>query len=372
MLRAAKQRWLLLIILLVVFISFLHYATPTMRWQYHLVFMQAYFIPIILAAFIFGIRGGLGTAVFVSIVYFPHIMLQWGGLVENNLMRFLQILLFNVVGYLTGLKAQGEQAEKENYKKAAAELERSLEEQRRQSDRISEMEEQLLASDRLATIGELTASLAHEVRNPLGSIRGAVEILKDEAPEGFKKSEFFDILIQDTGRLNTVVENYLGFARSSPSRIKIYDLNEELNSIMVMLGARARKKRINITKNIPEKPLPVKGDPQHLWQILMNVILNAMQAMPDGGELHIKVETTSREDNKLPLILLCISDQGQGIDVAKKDQLFKPFYTTRAEGTGLGLAIVKRIADENSWQLDIRNRPAGGTEFSIRIPAENL
>jgi signal transduction histidine kinase len=97
-----------------------------------------------------------------------------------------------------------------------------------------------------------------------------------------------------------------------------------------------------------------------------------MQAMPDGGELHIKVETTLREDNKLPLILLCVSDQGQGIDVAKKDQLFKPFYTTRAEGTGLGLAIVKRIADENGWQLDIRNRPAGGTEFSIRIPAENL
>ena len=98
-----KYQWWIVIWILVIVISILHYTTPTMEWQYHLIFMQSYFIPILLAAFQFGIRGGLGTAIGVSIFYFPHIMLQWGGLVEGNLMRFLQILLFYVIGYLTGL-----------------------------------------------------------------------------------------------------------------------------------------------------------------------------------------------------------------------------------------------------------------------------
>lgn len=371
MIHSDQKRWLIFIILLVVFISVLHYTTPTMRWQYHLVFMQAYFIPIILAAFMFGVRGGLGTAVLVSIVYFPHIMLQWGGLVENNLMRFLQILLFNAVGYFTGLKAQGERAEKEKYRKTASELEQSLAEQKRQSERISDMEQQLLASDRLATIGELTASLAHEVRNPLGSIRGAVEILRDEVPENLRKSEFFDILIQDTKRLNAVVENYLSFARPKASSITTYNLNEEIGNITLMLGARARKNRIRITRNVSPEPMMIKGDPNHMWQTLMNLILNAMQAMPDGGEIRINAERTKRKGSGQPLIRLRIQDQGQGIDPEKKHELFKPFFTTRSEGTGLGLAIVKRLADENGWQIDMQNLPDQGLEFTLLIPAAN-
>ena len=169
-------RWSV-IILLVIIISVLHYTTPTMNWQYHLVYMQSYFIPILIAAFQFGIRGGLGVAIAVSILYLPHIMLHWGGLVENNLLRFIQIVLYNVIGFLTGLKAQREMEETTKYKNAADQLENSLNTVKHQSDTLAELEEQLRQTDRLAVIGELTSSLAHEVRNPLGSIRGAVEII---------------------------------------------------------------------------------------------------------------------------------------------------------------------------------------------------
>jgi hypothetical protein len=108
-------------------IFYFHYTTSTMKWHYHLILMQCYFIPILIGAFQFGIKGGFGTAIVVSLIYSPHVMIQWGGLVEANLMRFLQIALFNVVGYLTGLTAQKELDEKERYQQTAKDVEKSLE-----------------------------------------------------------------------------------------------------------------------------------------------------------------------------------------------------------------------------------------------------
>jgi len=352
-----------IIALLVAGISILHYSTSTANWQYHLIYMQAYFIPIILGAFQFGVRGGLGTALFVSLLYFPHIMMHWGGLIENNLMRFLQIILFNVLGYLTGLKSQGERKEKEKFQEAAQKLQKAMEIQKEQSEKLFEMEQQLRAADRLAIVGELTASLAHEVRNPLGSIRGAVEIIRDAVPEDVKKLEFFDILIQDTQRLNQVVENYLSFAKKQTHNIRIYDLKEIINNIKLMIGARIRKSRIKLKIHIHEKTLVLKGDPNHIWQAVMNVILNALQAMPDGGGINIKAEKKSAK-----MIRLVIQDQGTGIDSEKLARIFDTFYTTRKDGSGLGLAIVRRLADENNWKIKINSKPDIGTEFTFLIP----
>ena len=118
-----------------------------MKWQYHLIFMQSYFIPILIGSFQYGIRGGVGTALAVTILYLPHVMLQWGGLVEANMMRFLQVLLFNVIGYLTGLKAQKEKDEKIRYQNIAKELGTNYE-------KLAELEEQLRLADRLSVIGE--------------------------------------------------------------------------------------------------------------------------------------------------------------------------------------------------------------------------
>ncbi|MFZ0389976.1 MAG: sensor histidine kinase, partial [Calditrichia bacterium] len=132
--------WWLLIAALVLLVSVLHYTTSTMKWQYHLIYMQSYFIPILIAAFQFGLRGGLGTALAVSLIYFPHVIFQWGGLVEGNLMRYLQIVLFNVVGIVTGIKSDHERRETELYLQAAAELQESLNLLRQQSGMLEEME----------------------------------------------------------------------------------------------------------------------------------------------------------------------------------------------------------------------------------------
>jgi signal transduction histidine kinase len=371
-----QYKWWLIIWTLVIIISVLHYATPTMKWQYHLIFMQSYFIPILLAAFQFGIRGGLGTALGVSILYFPHIMLQWGGLIETNLMRFLQIFLFNVIGYLTGLKAQQERVEKQRYQETAEQLKKSLKELQQKTSKIEEMEDQLRLADRLAVIGELTASLAHEVRNPLGSIRGVVDILKDESPQSGKMKEFLDILVQETDSLNQVVENYLDFARQPKKERSRFDVRDIIRNSEILLANRAVKKNISMNVKLSESPIYLDGIAGELQQVMVNLILNAIQASKQGNEILITASSTNSEpEQKIPFpgsgILIQVSDQGSGIPKTEIEKVFKPFYTTHADGTGLGLAIVKRISDQNKWQLDIKSRPGKGTAFSVFIPNNN-
>ncbi len=371
--------WWTIITAMIVMISVLHYTTPTMNWQYHLVYMQSYFIPILIAAFQFGIRGGLGVAIAVSIVYLPHIMLQWGGLVENNLMRFMQIVLYNIIGFLTGLKAQREMEETIKYKNTADQLESSLNTVRQQSDKLAELEEQLRQTDRLAVIGELTSSLAHEVRNPLGSIRGAVEIIIDEDTSENKKTEFSKILIDETERISTVLENYLSFAKKKKQQDSEYVYQEIIKNVIMMLSTQARKKRIEIVSTMPDDPILLKGDPNDLWQILMNIILNAIQAITDGGMVTLKLfETDEMESDKQSehyvlheydrLLNLTISDNGPGITKSDLEKIFKPFYTTKLNGSGLGLAIVKRIIDSNNWIINVTSTKKAGTQFVIIIP----
>jgi signal transduction histidine kinase len=370
--------WLSAIILLILIISFLHYTTPTSEWQYHLIYMQSYFIPILIAAFQFGIRGGLAAAIAVSIIYLPHIMLHWGGLVENNLMRFMQIILFNVIGFLTGLKAQRENEETLKYKKTAAELENSLSTVKQQSDTLVELEDQLRQSDRLAVVGELTSSLAHEVRNPLGSIRGAVEIIRDEQCPSGKRQEFLKILIEETERLNAVLENYLSFARNKKQPDSEYILQEIVANIEIMLGTQAEKKKIRIKPLLPDIPISLRGNPNDIWQILMNLTLNSMQAIRSGGTIEInlfKIDPDLKRpintlfmNNFMTGIVLSVKDDGPGIPEKEQSNIFKPFHTTKATGSGLGLSIVKRIVDNNNWKIHLESREDSGTEIVILIP----
>ncbi len=359
-----KTGRIVLLAFIILLISFLHYNTPTSKLPFHLIYMQSYFIPIILAAFWFGVRGGLGTAIVISLIYLPHIMFQWGGFELNNLVRFLQIVLFLLLGYLIGLKAQGEKEEKERYQKTAQQLEKSLRELKDKTEQIFEMEQQLKSADRLAVIGELTANLAHEVRNPLGAIRGATEIIRDAVPQPLKNLEFFEIILQETKRLNEVVENYLNYARKPSKMVSVIDIKEVIHDVMLMLGPRVRKSGIRLSVRLPENPLAVKAEAIHIWQILMNVLLNAIQAMPHGGE--ISIEGNQTDDH----VTIKISDNGEGILEKHRQHIFESFYTTKPTGSGLGLAIVKRIADENHWHIALESQQGLGTTFTIIFPEE--
>ena len=371
-------RWIIIISITVI-ISVLHYTTPTMKWQYHLIYMQSYFIPILIAAFQFGIKGGLLSALLVTILYLPHVMLQWGGLVEANLMRFLQILLFYIIGYLTGFKSQREWEEKKRYQDAAGELEQNLQLLDQQTDTLSNLDKQLRQYDRLAVIGELTASLAHEVRNPLGSIRGAVEIMRDEIPEKLKKSDFFQILIEETQRLSTVVENYLQYARRQSPEIKKFDIKETIINAEVLLSRQFTRNNHNLNIQLPDGPCYTNGDPNQLWQILINLLVNADQAMPGTGDIVVRLisignakgdERANQDDERELWYEISVVDQGIGMTTEQLENIYKPFFSSKSSGTGLGMAIVKRIADENKWKINIQSELDQGTTFQLQLPGE--
>ncbi len=371
------------ILLLIALISFLHYSTPTNKWQFHIIYMQSYFIPILVGALQFGVKGGLGSAVIISLIYFPHIMLQWGGINENNLLRFIQIVLFNVIGYFTGVKAEREQEEKRRYQEVALQLQQSFRKIQEQAAKLAELEEQLRTTDRLAIVGELSASLAHEVRNPLGAIQGAVEILRDEVPKDPNTEKFFEILLQETRRLSDVVENYLGLARKEKHILSRFDVREVLQTSMILFEKSARKAGIELELDLPDYPITIYGDAIQLQQIMLNLLLNAREAMPHGGRIEIVCRLVSDEDRpekpspsgkpatlipEWEWVQIQVRDTGMGIPPENLNRIFDPFFTTKARGTGLGLAIVKRIVEKNGWQIAVDSAPGKGTTFNLRIP----
>jgi signal transduction histidine kinase len=361
--------WWGTIFVLVVVISYFHMITPPDADHIHLILMQAYFIPILLGAFQLGVKGGLGSALMVSAIFTPHVMFQWVGDFEHNLLALLQMVLFNVIGYLTGLKAQKEEQEKLRYRRAAGKLEASLQQLKVQSAKVSELEEQLRRSDRLAIVGELTASLAHELRNPLATIRGIAEILNDELPPEIKKGEFFPILIAETERMSAVVENYLNFARKQTDRKSRFDVREVVENTCQILAHRAQKAGIRIEADLPGHPVRINGDANDLRQVLVNLLLNAVEAMSSPGEIHLSVKIEKPDTPQAPeRVRLSIKDQGSGIDAETLQEIFKPFYTTKSNGTGLGLSIVKRIAEQYHWEIAVESTPGKGSEFVLFIP----
>jgi len=196
--------------------------------------------------------------------------------------QYLEILLYNVIGGLTGFLAGRELEQKQAHQMAAQRLAESYRTLSAQADQILEIEEQLRRADRLSTLGELSAGLAHEIRNPLGSIRGTAEILKDGVDPDDPRHEFAEILIKEVDRLNLVLENFLRFARQAPREGEACNLNTVVREVLDLTRRQAERSNVAVAVRLAELP-PLAGDSGQLRQALLNLVLNALQAMPDGG-----------------------------------------------------------------------------------------
>ena len=369
--------WGILIGVLIVVVAILHYTTPVHLRHLHELYRAFFYLPIILAAFRFQLKGGLTSSISVIILYLPHVVFQWGGDFLSNFSRFLEMAMYLLIGWVAGILAQRELKERQKYQNAAAELEQSYRQLKIQSEKLSEIEEQLRVSERLSILGELSASLAHEVRNPLGSIWGAVEILQDKLKKQGEDSEFTELLLQEVKRLNQVVENYLSLARKTPLMLQSCNLQEVVQSVIHLLTVKARKQGINLQRKFPKQPIFIEADENQLRQILINLILNAMAAIAASGTITIKAELTPDRlspDNKRPpeTVHLSIIDTGPGMEPQIIQQIFKPFFTTRQDGTGLGLNIVKRIVEQNKWKIQVDSKPGHGTTMTIILPLEGV
>ncbi len=371
------RRQIVTVVLLVLGVSALHYATVTSIPLLHDFYRRLYYIPVGLAAVWFGVRGGVVASAAVAVLYAPHILLHWQHMGREIANQFMEIAQYFAFSTLIGHFAGRERRYRLRSEQIAGQLEDSYQELRRQADMILEIEGQMRRADRLAAVGELAATITHEIRNPLSSIRGTVEILKEDFPANSPKAEFFEILLKETDRLNKVVEEYLGLARSKAAEgaTAYFDLGELARQTAALVGVQTARRGVRLTTAIGA-PLPVRGNPVQLKQVLLNLLLNAAQATEPGGGISVSgavrvglVKGLEYRDVEGRLVEVVVDDEGPGIPETDLAKVFLPFYTTRPEGTGLGLAISLRIAEAHGGALRAENRPGGGARFTLSLPA---
>jgi signal transduction histidine kinase len=255
-----------------------------------------------------------------------------------------------------------ERNQRERYGQALVKLDESHRKLREQTEVLFQTEEQLRRADRLSALGELSAGMAHEIRNPLGAIKGAAEILKDGYRPDDPRSEFAQILIRETDRLNGIVEEFLRFVRPKPPELRETDVNGIIDSVLLLTAQPARKAGVTVVKRFDADIGRHNLDAGLLQQAFLNIILNAVQAMPQGGTLTVE----SRRSGGM--LEIAFTDTGTGISPEDRRRLFDPFFTTKQDGTGLGLAITFRIVQGHRGTIDVASEPGKGTTFTVRIP----
>jgi two-component system sensor histidine kinase PilS (NtrC family) len=234
--------------------------------------------------------------------------------------------------------------------------------------KLVEMEDQVRIKERLATVGSLAAGIAHEIRNPLASLSGSIQVLQGELNLQDDNKHLMDIVVRETDRLNTIITEFLEYARlknAQNERIELAPVLDE--TIMLLKNCRDFKDNINITHQVDPRVV-IKGDSQRLRQVFWNLLINACQAMPLGGEIMVTARLFSHAGEDTDWCEIMIADTGPGIAREDRDRIFNPFFTTKTGGTGLGLAIVYRIIEDHQGTITVNSVPGKGAAFIIRLP----
>ena len=231
---------------------------------------------------------------------------------------------------------------------------------------IKKLERDAAIQQRLAAVGEMAAGIAHEIRNPLASMSGSIQILRQELPLSAEQEQLMDIVLRESERLNTTIRSFLAYARPQRFQIARFDLRRALNDAALLLRNSAEvKEGHHIVVDVPGAELWYEADEGQIKQIVWNLATNGLRAMPDGGTLRLVAAFEPSSDG----VVITVQDQGIGIPEEELDNLFQPFHGTFAKGTGLGLAIVHRIVADYNGEIAVSSQPASGTTVSVRLPA---
>lgn len=230
---------------------------------------------------------------------------------------------------------------------------------------IRQLEARMRQADRLATLGRMAANIAHEIRNPLASLTGAIEVLATPATTAEARDRLSQIVMRESERLNQIIKDFLEYARPAPLTLETVSVATTLEEVLVLFEQRARPGSLKIVREFSAL-LHWRVDPQQFKQVVWNLCLNAVEAMPDGGELRVGAAAASGQ-----MLAVWVSDTGAGIAADDLPHVFEPFFSTKAEGTGLGLALVHRIVQEHGGEIDVRSTPGLGTTFTIMLPARH-
>lgn len=340
----------------IVLVTVLHFLTPTDQIVWHEIYQRLYYLPIIAAALLFGLKGGLAASLFTTVVYSPHIYLHWqSGHFDYSINQYAEIVIFNLVGGIMG--ALGDRL-----RKARERAERNAEQKRQAYEELQSTFQQLLQAEKLASLGELSAGIVHEVRNPLASIKGAIEILEDELKTDSPRKEFADLARKEIDRLDQLVGEFLRFARPAEPAKSISDPNAIVESVTALIENQAVSQSVTIVKDLQKDIPSVLVDPEQIKQVMLNLAINGLQAMDHAKEPDqtLTFRTMERDGN----CVFEVDDSGAGIEPQNLSKIFDPFFTTKDKGIGLGLSIAHKIATQHFGKLVAENT-GRGTRFSL-------
>jgi signal transduction histidine kinase len=234
--------------------------------------------------------------------------------------------------------------------------------------------ERMCRAEQLAVMGQFAAGVAHELRNPLTTIRSTMQFLAEEFAAGSEQRKLAETMLEEVDRLNGIVGNLLSFGRPTESKPVAVDLRGELDKCVTFIEARARHQKVRLETACAEQLPRLLIDPAELRQVLVNIMINGLQAMPEGGTLHLRVQypyeasrTALPEKDR---ILIEVCDDGPGVPEALRERVFEPFFTTKPGGTGLGLPICRSIVRRYGGEIWIEGADAGGTSVKILLPGE--
>jgi signal transduction histidine kinase len=353
--RSGKVLW---IILQLVFAYLLIGYTGGLNSHYYLILI----LPVISAATYLGL---VWTQVFTFLAYGVYISFllfvdfkQFTIPPDQVQVLVLRFIILSLAGNVVSTLSEALRTQSAKYRKAAEELAEA-------NRSLREAEAAVRRSERLAALGQLSAGLAHELRNPLGTIRASAEMLARSVPAGDDVArEVAGFIASEVDRSNSLVTRFLDFARPLQLKLARADLAEVLDRAVALVERDTPQHRVTVYKNYSPDLAPFPFDAELMERVFYNLLLNAAQASPEGGAITLK---TRRVDTSAEVAVI---DRGQGIDPKIREQIFNPFFTTKSNGVGLGLAIVSKIVDEHGGRMAVESEPGKGSVFRVLLPIQ--
>jgi signal transduction histidine kinase len=329
---------LTIIICLIAAISIVIFITRYTQYHYHSVFREFYFIPLVLAAFWFGIRGALLASVIITCFYLIFLWSIWFGWSAEKINAFIELAFLNGMALILGLLREREHQEHRRTQKM----------------------------ENLATIGKTVSGIAHDMKTPLVAIAGFSRRILKKLGADDPHREKLTIIYQEAQRLENMVKDMLEYARPLNLRLSLADVDGIIQESISIVKGMAGEKQVTIEGRLSSNISPLKLD-QRMKQVFINLLTNAVQASPPGETVVI---TSVSEDGK---ILIDITDHGPGIAAEQKENIFTPFFTTKKEGIGLGLIMVKNIVAAHGGEVQFFDNPppATGVTFRVVLPKES-
>jgi two-component system sensor histidine kinase HydH len=310
-------------------------------------------LPVVSAATAFGVTGSLASTALASGAYL--VFLLWPRNEFHPHVATTTAFLV-MVGNLVNILLHDMRMQSEQHRRTAEQLAEA-------NARIRQAEQAARRSDRLAALGQLSAGLAHELRNPLGTMRASAEMLaRSVSAENEVAREVAGFISSEVDRTNSLITRFLQFARPLKLRLETADLTQTLDAAVALVEREASG--VTIYKNYEPGIPPFAFDAELLERVFYNLMLNAAQATQPGGAVTVKTRALDG------LVEVAVIDRGSGIDAKDRDSIFNPFFTTKPQGVGLGLAIVSKIVDEHGGKITVESEPGKGSIFHVLLPLE--